>query len=135
VRGRALLDGGMLALMAAASVLTAPGVALARMKSGEQQAALAIAAALLKRPLYAPLIYTGRYGLEGSVAIGLTKHRGKRKPRTNLIAGISPNTYYLGVVREDPGRGVWATFGVATEQEKPRSAMLYGGLVFRLFKW
>lgn len=115
--------------------LLSPRAVLARMKPGEQQAVLALAATLLKRPLYAPLIYTRRYGVEASVAIGLTKHRSKWEPRTNLIAGISRNTYYLGVVREDPGQGVWATFGLATEQERSKSAMVYVGLAFRLFKW
>ena len=122
-------------ILAVAAGLATPGVAHARMKPEEQQVALALAATLLKRPLYAPLIYTGRYGLEASVAIGLTKRRGRWKPATNVIAGITRNVYYLGVTSEDPRQGIWTTLGLATEQEKPKSAMVYAGVIFRLFKW
>ncbi|HIE09291.1 MAG TPA: hypothetical protein EYP65_05525 [Armatimonadetes bacterium] len=118
-----------------ALLVGSPGIAHARMKPEEKQVALALAATLLKRPLYAPLIYTGRYGLEASVAIGLTTRRGRRGPTTNIIAGIGRNVYYLGVTSEDPRQGLWTTVGLATEQEKPKSAMVYVGIIFRLFKW
>lgn len=131
------MKGGWLtsAVVFAVSLTLAPAAAEARMRPKEQQVALAIAATLLKRPLYAPLIYTERYGLEASVAIGLTKSKAGRGPQTNLIAGIGRNVYYLGVTSEDPKKGVWTTVGLATEQEKPKSAIIYGGIIFRLFQW
>ncbi len=112
-----------------------PFPAFARMSPEEQQLALLVAAALLKKRVYIPLIYTKRYGVEYSVAMRLTEGKEKEKPQMHVAAGIGRNVYYVGVVREDPKAGIWATAGVATEQNRPRSAIFYIGIIGRISPW